>query len=91
MSENRRDEFWFVLIFIIGSVVGCFVARDVFDDKLIQQGRVEILTGKMICNFVEFKEDKPTFECKTKQELEEDIKFLNNCCQPKPQKKGSNI
>jgi hypothetical protein len=90
--DSKVNEILLLIIFIAGVVVGALCAYDYIKKGMIDQGRAEILTGKTICVLKEFKDFNPVFDCKSKEEVDEDIKFLNTCCRKEPPKqKGSPI
>lgn len=45
-------------------------------DEMYEKGRGDILTGKVICVLDKMEEDKPKFNCKSKEEFNKDIEFL---------------
>lgn len=64
---------------VIGVVFGCVLTlgiQNAFYQDNLEKGREEILTGKFICVLDKMEEDKPKFNCKSKEEFTKDIEFL---------------
>ena len=64
---------------VVGLVFGCILTlatQNVFYQDDLQEGREEILTGKVVCVLDKMEEDKPKFNCKSKEEFNKDIEFL---------------
>ena len=64
---------------VIGVVFGCVLTlgiQNAFYEDDLEKGREETLSGKVIYVLDKMEEDKPKFNCKTKEEFNKDIEFL---------------
>lgn len=76
---SSKDAFNAVIVGIcLGMVIVALLMfiSDRTPDEMYEKGREEILTGKVVCVLDKMEEDKPKFNCKSKEEFTKDIEFL---------------